>query len=295
MKIVYIGCVQFSYILLKHLYDLGIANIEGIVTRQISSFNADFKSLESIAADLNVPCYMDQGNRQSDMAAWIIDLKPDVICCFGWPYLLEKRILEIPRIGIIGYHPTALPKNRGRHPIIWALALGLTETGSTFFWMDEGADSGDILHQEQVRISYDDDAFTLYAKLADTAKRQLTVIMRQMIKGKINRIPQDHTRASYWRKRSKADGKIDWRMTSDSIYNLVRALTRPYVGAHCIYKNEEICIWKLEKSHLLNDDKIEPGKILESSDNVLIVKTGDGAVRIVEHSFSVVPKTGEYL
>ena len=52
-------------------------------------------------------------------------------------------------MGILGYHPSLLPFNRGRHPIIWALALGLKETGSTFFFMDENADTGDIVSQKK--------------------------------------------------------------------------------------------------------------------------------------------------
>ena len=52
----------------------------------------------------------------------------------------------------MGYHPAELPYNRGRHPIIWALALGLKSTASTFFYMKEGADDGDIISQEIVKL-----------------------------------------------------------------------------------------------------------------------------------------------
>ena len=82
-------------------------------------------------------------------------------------------MLTLPSLGLVGYHPALLPQNRGRHPIIWALALGLEETGSTFFFMDEGADTGDILSQRRVPITPEDDAGTLYDKLTTTALDQI--------------------------------------------------------------------------------------------------------------------------
>ena len=60
-------------------------------------------------------------------------MRPDIIFCFGWSRLIKEELLKIPKKGVVGYHPAMLPKNRGRHPLIWALALGIKTTGSTFF------------------------------------------------------------------------------------------------------------------------------------------------------------------
>ena len=81
--------------------------------------------------------------------------------------------MDLPLLGVIGFHPAALPANRGRDPIIWALVLGLQETASTFFFMDEGADSGDIISQEYLIITDSDDAGILYEKITQTALKQL--------------------------------------------------------------------------------------------------------------------------
>ena len=83
---------------------------------------------------------------------WIQDLNPDLIFCLGWSSLLKRSTLDIPKFGVIGYHPSLLPKNKGRHPIIWALALGLKETGSTFFLMNEGVDTGKIINQKRLKL-----------------------------------------------------------------------------------------------------------------------------------------------
>lgn len=295
MRVVFIGCVNFSYIILEHLFRIKRMQIVGIISQQNSSFNADFRSLRPIAEKKKIPYYCCTHNNQTDMGLWINDRTPDVIYCFGWPFLLKRVVLEIPRLGVIGYHPTALPLNRGRHPIIWTLALGLKKTASTFFFMDEGADSGDILNQEFVIIENGDDAGTLYEKLLNKAKKQVTIFSNQLIDGHYARIQQDSSKANYWRKRSKEDGRIDWRMSSRTIHNLVRALTKPYIGAHCIYNNSEVKIWRTEEILYFLDENIEPGKVLESKNNNIIVKCGESAIRITQHEFPKLPHAGEYL
>jgi len=297
MRIVFIGCVQFSHTTLKHLIALDEAAVVGVITRKASPFNADFQSLKTLASEANIPYFLAERTNERAMATWLKNIKPDVVYCFGWPHLLKKEILEIPRLGVIGYHPTALPKNRGRHPIIWALALGLQETGSTFFFMDEGADSGDILSQRKVAIVPTDDANSLYRKLTGIALEQIIEFNAQLISGTYNRTRQDHAKANYWRKRDKRDGQIDWRMSAVCIHNLVRALSLPYPGARCIYDNEEVKIWKTELLtwHGETVNKYEPGKVLGVEALQIIVKCGEGVLKIIEHTFSKIPDQWSYL
>lgn len=297
MKVVFVGCVDFSYHALEHVLNLEEIDLIGVITRKASTVNADFHCLDPLARRAGVPCLFAEETSEEGMAAWLEELAPDSVYCFGWSYLLKRRILEIPRLGVIGYHPAALPKNRGRHPIIWALALGLTKTASTFFFMDEGADSGDILSQEPVAITPADDASSLYEKCIFTALRQITEFTGQLSAGKYPRISQNHREANCWRRRSKRDGAIDWRMPSTGIYNLVRALTHPYVGAHFVYDDREIKVWKVEVADELfaDTENLEPGKIIQAGPQGIVVKCGQGALRLVEHGLDSTIKEGQYL
>lgn len=301
MKIIVIGCVRFSHQVLKHLLSLQSSSIEviGVITRRQSKINSDFCSLEPLADAHNIPCLIAEGNNQLPLARWLKEKSPDVIYCFGWSYLLKKEILTIPKLGVIGYHPAALPRNRGRHPIVWALALGLEQTASTFFLMNEGADSGDIISQRFVTIEKTDDAGTLYQKLTDIALEQITEFTKQLATGILTKCPQNNSHANHWRKRSIKDGEIDWRMSAEGIYNLVRALTHPYVGAHCMYNNVEVKIWKSEivedSAFASNIKNFEPGKVLKLDGTTVIVKCGDGAIKLIEHGFNDLPEEGSYL
>lgn len=299
MRVVFIGCVDFSYALLGKVLILPDAEVVGVVTRESSNFNADFCCLKSLADKANIPCFLDAGNRQAEMAAWMTSLSPDVVYCFGWPYLLRKEILTIASLGVIGYHPTALPKNRGRHPIIWTLALGLTETASSFFFMDEGADSGDVLSQKSLNVRREDDAATLYARLKEMALSQVQEFTPFLASGKFSRNPQNHANANHWRKRSREDGKIDWRMPAEGIYNLVRALTKPYPGAHIECEGSETKVWCCE---VVNEgysqegiSNLEPGRVLAANTHGLDIRCGDGVVRLTEHDFQTLPQVGAHL
>jgi methionyl-tRNA formyltransferase len=281
LRIAIISCVRFGQVLLEELASMTTVEICGIVTRKNSHYNADFCDLSLTPGMEEVPVYWAAGVDQIAMESWLQQISPDVIFCLGWSYLLKREILSIAPHGVVGYHPALLPRNRGRHPIIWALALGLRETGSTFFLMDEGADSGPILSQKSVKIDDEDNASTLYTKLELVAKAQMRQLVEEFRVDLARPCPQDHSLATSWRKRTKSDGKIDWRMRAESIHNLVRALSPPYPGAYFEYDAREVRVWKtrLGGNSLLD---IEPGYILSSNQTMVNIQCGMGTCIILE-------------
>lgn len=293
MKIFFIGTVRFSKIILDKLLLLN-ADIVGVATKSKSVFNADHFDLSPICEEKNIPWRYVKDINAPHIIEWIKSLDPAVVFCFGWSSLIKKELLDLPPLGVIGFHPTLLPENRGRHPLIWSLVLGLETAGTSFFFMEEGADDGEILSQSTFHITYTDDASSLYHKMEINALFQVEKFLPALQKGDYTRIKQDHSRGNIWRKREITDGEIDFRMSSIAIYNLVRALTKPYVGAHLKFKGDEIKIWKV-KEEICMAKNIEPGKVLVSRDNYITVKSYDGAIKILVHDFKELPEKGEYL
>jgi methionyl-tRNA formyltransferase len=293
MKIILIGTVQFSNACLFKLIELK-ANIVGVVTKKESKFNSDFADLSPTALANEIPILLCENINKRENLDWVKRLEPDIIFCFGWSNLLGKEILELPKLGVLGFHPSALPLNRGRHPIIWAIALGLTKTASTFFLMDEGADTGDIVSQKEILIDSNDDAGMLYKKITDTALVQLEEILQSFIKGHIVRIKQNLGEGNTWRKRNKNDGLIDFRMSSTTINNLIRALSKPYLGAHILFNGNEFKVWTSFVVEFENIN-IEPGKVLNIKGNHILIKTSDAAIWIEEHEIPDSIKLNDYL
>lgn len=293
MKILFIGAVKFSVSALQELIAMQ-ANVVGVCTLHESTINSDHVDLSPIAEQAGIPVKFTPNINSSDVSEWIDSLKPDIIFCFGWSQIIKKPLLKIPPMGIVGYHPAALPSNRGRHPLIWALVLGLTETASTFFFMDEGADSGDILDQRLILIKTTDDASSLYQSITKAAMSQIRDFVPLLTDKTYIRRPQDHQNANVWRKRGIPDGIIDWRMSAESIHNLVRGLTHPYIGAHFVYMDDIVKVWK---TAVVDDapQNIEPGKVLRVESDGVVIKAGVGAIRLCELSPSIALHVGSYL
>jgi methionyl-tRNA formyltransferase len=293
MRVVFIGTVEFSKKTLQKLIELG-TNIVAVITQEQSKFNSDFSDLTELCDQHGIPYRFEDDINSDPCCEWILSHEPNIAFCFGWSKLLGKRLLTIPQMGVVGFHPAALPHNRGRHPIIWALALGLKESACSFFFMDEGADSGDILSQKVFSINRNDTARSVYDKVVLTALDQLEEFVPQLEQNKYLRTKQNHALANVWRKRTKKDGVIDWRMANETIYNLIRSLTRPYIGAHFNYEENEIKAWK---SEIVTGDymNFEPGRVLAVKGNNLIVKCGIGAIELYDIKMKNWPKIGDYL
>lgn len=281
-NILYIGCVESSYVILDYMLKNNY-KVSGIVTMHSSAINSDFHSLVPLADKYEIDCYSTKNINDIETFEFVKSKDPDLIYCFGWSRLIGQKLLSLPKDGIIGFHPAALPANRGRHPLIWALALGLKKTASTFFIMNDGADTGDIISQKEILVDYNDDAQSLYNKVVQVAKVQVLEFTEQFNHNVVKQIPQELERGNVWRKRGYLDGQIDWRMSCEGIYNLVRALTHPYAGAHFIHNNKEIKVWKCEAIHSKEHQNIEPGKILEvNSEHDFTVKVYDGIIHVTD-------------
>jgi methionyl-tRNA formyltransferase len=292
MRIIFIGSVYFSIVALEKLIELK-ANVVGVITKEHSAFNADFEDLSGLAHKNNIPSNYVQNINSISSIEWIRNLNADVIFCFGWSNLIKKDILNLCPLGVIGFHPALLPNNRGRHPLIWAKVLGLNKSGTSFFFMDEGADTGDLLDQKEFQILFEDTASSIYQKMIDNALEQIESFLPKLQNRSYLRVKQNDS-GNTWRKRGMVDGLIDFRMTSEAICNLVRGLTKPYAGAHCNYNGEEIKIWEVELGRF-DSNNIEPGKVLGVIGNNIKVKTYNGVVLLKKHEFSIIPQIGSYI
>lgn len=295
MRVALIGAVEFSFSMLEELLSKKV-EVVGVITRKSKSAHDDFVDLTPLCnADLISIHHTDNINSTVTIS-FLKSLECDVVFCCGWSGLLHSEILGVPRHGVIGYHPSALPKNRGRHPIIWALTLGLTETASTFFCMDEGADSGDIISQRVISIDPEDDARLLYDKLTSAGRVQIIEIINQLKLDKLKRKKQNHLEATYWRKRNYSDGQIDWRMSAQTIFDLVRALSSPYCGAHFKFRGRDITVKSCKVVFITEANCREPGFVLKvKSSSKFVVKCGVDCLEVESLKPFKIFAPGEYL
>ncbi|MBA4421570.1 MAG: formyltransferase [Syntrophus sp. (in: bacteria)] len=245
--------------------------------------NCWFGSVEAWAAERAIPVYCPTDVNQSEWIHRITDIRPDMIFSFYYRRMLTAKILDLPPLGAYNLHGSYLPSYRGRCPVNWVLVNGETKTGVTLHHMVKKADAGDIVGQRLVSIEPTDTAVILYRKLCDEAGKLLDEVLPLMKAGEAPRIPQDITKGSYYGGRNPEDGRIDWRWSSERIYNLIRAVTAPYPGAFCILQDgSRLLIWWATQ----DEKRAEvignwPGQV-HVEENRVFVQTGQGRIRLFD-------------
>lgn len=294
MKILFVGCVESSEILLSILLERKF-DICGVITKNESEYNSDFRNLSVLCIEYKLKYICIEDVNSKEAVEFAKSVAPDIIYCFGWSQLLKSEILSVAPRGGIGFHPTNLPQNKGHHPIIWALVLGLKETAVSFFRLNLCADDGEVLFQQKISIDYADDARSLYDKIMQIAKEGAIKISNDIENSCLESVSMEHRESNIWRKRRIQDGIIDWRMSSRAIYNLVRGLTRPYIGAEFHHKGNVIKVWKVEEVQSEGLENIEYGKVVEvNSERDFCVKSYDNIIHVVDCD-PIELKVGEYL
>ncbi len=286
MRIIIFGYHNVCHVCLEELLRLN-EKVIGVVThRDDPNENIWFKSVHDLAVKNNIPVFFPSDVKDSSFYETVKKLDPEIIFSFYYRYIIPERILKIPKYGSINLHGSLLPKYRGRCPVNWVLVNGEKVTGVTLHYMKKSPDTGDIISQKEVPISYDDDAFTLFNKITEAARILFRETWPLIKSGKSGRIPQDATKATYFSGRKPEDGLINWKNSSADIHNLIRAVTHPYPGAFTFYKGEKLFIWKSElMSNIDNCSKL-PGTVLKvDRTNGIIVRTGTDCIGIKSAQF----------
>ena len=162
--------------------------------------------------------------------------------------------------------------------------------------MDEGVDSGDILDQRTIPITHDDNASTLYKKMIKIATEQIQNILPALINGTYMRASQYQSESNIWRKRGEKDGVIDWRMGAKAIHNLIRGLSKPYLGAHFVIDGKEYKVWKSRVISCINSENIEPGKVIFiGQDKIPCIRCGDDCIELIDIEPELLISKGDYL
>jgi methionyl-tRNA formyltransferase len=283
MRIVFIGAVEFSRHCLEQTLSAG-GEVVAVLTLapEHAGLHGDYSDLRETAKRHGIPLHHIRNVNDSEVLQLMRALEPDVVFVLGWSQLLSRDLLEVAPC--IGAHPALLPRNRGRHPLTWALVEGLSESGLTFLWLDEGADSGDVLWQRPFPIELEDDAQSLYAKIEELATLAIHEVVPQLTAGQAPRIPQDDAQATYWRRRTDDDRWIDWTLQSLRIYNLIRGLTHPYVGAVTRRERQDVLVWRARlpgRTLTTTEAAAGPGCVI-GVDAGVDVRTGDGYLTLID-------------
>ncbi|RAU48135.1 MULTISPECIES: bifunctional UDP-4-amino-4-deoxy-L-arabinose formyltransferase/UDP-glucuronic acid oxidase ArnA [unclassified Pseudomonas] len=233
-----IGCVGIEA-LLNAGYDVAAVFTHADDPRE----NTFFDSVAQLCARHEIPVHAPDDPNHPLWIERIGSLAPDFIFSFYYRHLLGEPLLACARQGGFNLHGSLLPRYRGRAPANWVLVNGETETGVTLHRMVKRADAGAIVAQQRIAISPTDTALSLHGKLRTTAADLLLETLPLLARNLLPGVAQDESKASYFGRRTAADGLIDWQRPASALYNLVRAVTQPYPGAFCAVGEHKLIVW----------------------------------------------------
>ena len=118
--------------------------------------------LKEAALEAGTPVFQPRRMKDPEAYEQVKKLSPDLAILSFVTLIVPGRVLALPRLGSICYHPSILPRHRGASAINWAVIDGDTRTGLTIFWVDKGIDTGDILLQKEVDIGPDETTGAVY-------------------------------------------------------------------------------------------------------------------------------------
>lgn len=206
----------------------------------------------------------------------------DLMIVVAYGLILPAPVLTIPRLGCINVHASLLPRWRGAAPIQRALLAGDTETGITIMQMDQGLDTGAILHRQICPIRANDTAATLHDRLMELGAQALLTTLTGLAEGKVMMQQQDNALATYAHKMSKEEAAIDWRKPAVIIEREIRAFN-PWPIAFTKVEGQILRIWQAEL--VPGALSGEPGEIVDVSPAGVTVVTGHGLLRLITVQF----------
>ena len=241
-KLLFFGFSMTGAAVLEELIKTG-ANIIGVYTYEDNPKENWFPSVKLLAQKNNIPTFTPEKLGTEDVQN-IKNLAPDIILSVYYRSLISDEILKVAPLGAFNMHGSLLPKYRGRAPINWVLVKGEKETGATLHYMVAKADAGDIVGQKVVAISNEDTALTLTQKVTAAACEIIKEVYPLIETKNLKPRKQDMSISTYFGRRTPADGLIDWNQNAQTIYNLIRAVTKPFPGAFFEENGKKIIIWR---------------------------------------------------
>ncbi|OUW48696.1 MAG: methionyl-tRNA formyltransferase [Candidatus Pelagibacter sp. TMED196] len=276
-KIVFMGTPEFAVPSLKELKNSDY-EILTVYSQPASKANRGQKltkseieiTAERLSLNLRTPSSLDNDEEYN----FLKSIKPEIVVVVAYGKIIPKRFLNLPKFGFINVHASLLPKWRGAAPMQRSIMNLDSETGITIMKIVEELDAGPVIHQDKIKINESVDTVSLSKLLSQLGAKSLIKAMNKIFKGDTSFKEQNHKEATYAKKISKEEAKINWNQSAKIVLAKINGLN-PNPGAWFNYKNERYKIWKAK---IINTSG-NPGTTV---DEMLTVACAEQSIKILE-------------
>lgn len=282
LRIIFCGTPAFAVPSLRRLAAQRDMQIEGVVTQpdrpRGRGREKAISAVKEAAVGAGIPVYQPERIKSDEAYDYFRRTAPDAVVVIAYGQIIPQRLIEISRLGWINLHASLLPKYRGAAPIQRAIASGEARTGLTTMKIDAGLDTGPILLQRETQIGANETAPELSARLAEAGAPLMAETLLKLDRGEIAPTPQDNSKATFAPTLEKKDGRVDWSLSAETIYNRIRGF-QPWPGAFTTFRGKTCQIWGTPLKPVAAGG--ENGILLATrEDGLLVICAGSSVLRI---------------
>ena len=283
LRILFAGTPDFSVPPLRRLIAEGFPPIAALTQpdrpagrgRQIQA-----SPVKQLAETTGIAVYQPNTLRDAAARDLVSRLKPDLMIVVAYGLILPAEILQLPKYGCWNIHASLLPRWRGAAPIQRAIEAGDRESGVCIMQMDEGLDTGPVIHRASTALSATETGGSLHDALAELGAGALLECVHRLSHGEsLQAEPQPESGITYARKLDKAEAQIDWSGPAEALERRIRAFN-PWPVAWCMVGGERTRIWKSSLVRETHDSA--PGTVLSTGKHGIDIATGKHVLRLLE-------------
>lgn len=253
---VFCGFGKLGSICLSKLCEVGYKPLAVLTHKDLGD-----SSLDLLAKQAEIPFYYSDLRKDQVLLSELENLDFEYLISVNYRYIIPRSLLDRAKFPL-NLHGSLLPRYRGRTPHVWAIINGEKKTGVTCHIMEASVDTGPIYDQIELNIDAGDTGADILEKFNAIYPKCLIESLSQISKG-VSPQPQDHSKATYFGKRTPDMGYIDVKRDVRSVIDFIRAQARPYPGAYFYLSDgRKLIVHKAEVLESCNVPSEEVGTVL---------------------------------
>jgi methionyl-tRNA formyltransferase len=268
LRIVFCGTPEFAVPSLRRLAERPEFSIDAVITQpdrpRGRGQHVSSSPVKEAALEIGLHVYQPETIKSESSQEFLKRIAPDAVVIIAYGQIIPARLLTIPRLGWINLHGSLLPHYRGAAPVHWAIANGETRTGLTTMQIDAGMDTGPTLLRREVEIGPDETAPDLAVRMSAVGAELIAETLLRFDRQEISPVPQEGKSATYAPILKKENGRIDWKLAAQQIYNRMRGFA-PWPGSYATFRGQTCQLWGRPEVNDAESAHGSPGEIFLSS------------------------------
>lgn len=264
MKLVVMSAGEFTIKLVKKLHALSEIELVGVIPD--NSIDKEYlqtfkREVERLGVLVGSECLLKLA---------------DMVLVIEYRKLINKSIVD--KYNIINVHAGILPKYKGFSSNAFAIMNGEKQIGYTIHQMDDSMDGGDIFYVQQIDILENETYCDVHDKLLENMLETIPTVLLKIWKKQI--LPKPQVGKSIYGCKFKPEyGLVDFRKSTNWIYNLYRCMAKPLgTGVYFLYNNQRYDVAKMKKTNEVDNYLGIEGIIVNIVNGELWVKTQDNVI-----------------